>query len=92
MKYAESHPYSTTTDDGLYDIHVIYNGFMTMIDGKVLKANTLAPSYQHCPFCHYKQSEFDDWDSFEIIDDFVKFGLRLKSSQIWGFVLTKFAM
>ena len=85
MKHAESHPYTTTTENGLYDINIIYNGFMTMIDGKVLKVNTLTPSYQHCPFCHYKQSEFDDWDSFEIIDDFVKFGLRLKSSQMQVF-------
>ena len=70
MKEADSKPYVTTTDDGLFDIHVTYKGFHTMLDQKVVKVLTNAPSYQHCPLCHYKQSEFDDWDSFEIIDDY----------------------
>ena len=83
MELAESKPYVTTTDDGLYDIHVTYSGFMTMLDQKVVKVLTNAPSYQHCPLCHYKQSEFDNPDLvFNSIDDFVKFGLRFESSHV----------
>ena len=85
MDFADSKPYVTTTDDGLFDIHVTYSGHMTMLDQKVVKVLTNAPSYQHCPLCHHKQSDFDNPDlEFSAIDDFVKFGLRLfQSSEIF---------
>ena len=77
MKKAELNPFCTTTENGLFDIKVVYNGFMTMLDGKVVKVLTDAPSYNTCPMCHYKQSEFDDPElTFNSIDDNIKFGLR----------------
>ena len=81
MAHAKNNPYSVQNDDGL-DIQVSLDGYMTMIDGKVAKILTNAPSYQRCPLCHYKQSDFNNEDiQFDTIDDNIKFGLRLESSQ-----------
>ena len=77
MEEAKKSPYSMTTEDGLFDMHVSYSGYMTMIDGKVAKALTHCPSYNRCPICHYKQSDFKNDDiSFDTIGDNIKFGLR----------------
>ena len=47
------------------------------IDGKVMKAIIDAPSYQHCPLCHKKQSEFNkDNVEFKVLEDFEKYGLN----------------
>ena len=82
MEKAKNSPFSMTTEDGLFDIHVSYTGYMTMIDGKVAKALTHCPSYNRCPLCHYQQSEFKNYQKFDTIDDNIKFGLRWESSQI----------
>ena len=82
MAHAKNNPYSVQNDDAL-DIQISFDGYLTMIDGKVAKVLTGSPSYQRCPLCHYKQSDFKREDiQFDTIDDNIKFGLRLESSQI----------
>ena len=77
MDDAKNTPFVFKTLNGL-EIAVVFEGYMTMIDGKVANICTNCPSTNACPFCHYQQSKFKNKNlQFPVIDDFIKYGMSL---------------
>ena len=59
------------------NISVSYEGFMTMIDGKIANALTNCPSTRHCPICHTFQNNFREKTAFEVIGNSLDYGLSI---------------
>ena len=66
-------------NENFIDLEIELEGFMTMVDGLLVNIINDCPTSTSCPFCHYKQTEFNKKDiHFNVkLDSYLDVGMSI---------------
>ena len=82
MLEAKNNPYSKfyqPENENFIDLEIELEGFMTMVDGLLVNIINDCPTSTSCPFCHYKQTDFNKKDiHFNVkLDSYLDVGMSI---------------